>query len=191
MSLRTLAALSLLTAATAAPSLAVAADYEVDAGHSAVLFGATHFGAGITFGRFNDFKGTYTADGDTLSDLSLEIQVASVDSNIDKRDDHLRGPDFFNAPEFPVITFKSTKVAKNAKGWDVTGDLTMHGVTQTVTLPVEKVGEGPDPWGGYRYGFISRFDVSRSAYGITHMSEGIGDTIQMIVSLEGKKKVER
>ena len=70
----------------------------------------------------------------------------------------------------------------------MTGDLTLHGVTKSVTLPVEKVGEGADPWGGYRYGFISRFDVQRSDFGITHMAEGIGDTIQMIVSIEGKKK---
>jgi len=187
MSPRSLPALGLL-AALAAPSSALAAPYEVDTGHSAVLFGATHFGAGVTFGRFNEFSGSYDADGDTLKDFSLTIKAESVDSNLKKRDDHLRSPDFFNVAEFPVITFKSTKVAKADKGWSVTGDLMLHGVTKSITIPVEKVGEGDDPWGGYRYGFISDFKVKRSEFGITEMPGGIGDDIRMIVSIEGKKK---
>ena len=187
MSLRSLSAAGLLVA-LATPATAIAAPYEVDSGHSAVLFGATHFGAGVTFGRFNDFSGSYDADGDTLKDFSLTIKAESVDSNVKKRDDHLRSPDFFDVAQFPVITFKSTKVVKAAKGWTVTGDLSMHGVTKQVSLPVEKVGEGADPWGGYRYGFISDFTVQRSDFGITEMADGIGDQIRLIVSIEGKKK---
>lgn len=187
MSSRTSALVALMAAGFAAPTAALAGDYGVDAGHSAILFGAKHLDVAYTFGRFNDFEGTFVADGDKLDSVSFTIKTESVDTEIKKRDDHLRSPDYFDAAQFPVITFKSSKIEKAADGWNVTGKLNLHGVEKELTLPVKKTGEGKDPWGGYRYGFISDFTVNLSDYGIDPKG-AIGDEVRMTVSIEGKQK---
>jgi polyisoprenoid-binding protein YceI len=156
--------------------------YKVDTGHSGVLFKALHFGAGYTWGRFNEFEGSFVSDGKTLSSIEVTVQAESVDTNIKKRDDHLRSPDYLDAEQFPTVSFKSSSC--DAKG--CTGELSLHGVTQEVTLPIAYVGEGSDPWGGYRQGWDAAFTVKMADFGIDGAG-AVGDELHLFVSLEGKK----
>ena len=182
---KTLLALSALSALTLSPLSASADTFNMDAGHSAILFKAKHFGVGYTYGRFNKMSGSYIS-GATPT-VSFEVDASSVDSANAKRDDHLKGPDFFNVNETPKITFKSTKWEDKGDGSAlVTGDLTLHGVTKSVTVTVTKVGEGNDPYGGYRVGFETTFSVKRSEFGITYgLPAAVSDDITLIVSFEG------
>lgn len=173
-------------------SSALAADtYSVDASHSSALFRIQHFGAAWFYGRFNDISGTVVIDEADLtkSTIDLTIKVDSVDTNVQKRDDHLKSPDFFNAAQYPTMTFKSKKVAaKDAKTLTVTGDLTIHGVTKEVTLDVDRSGTGKDPWGGTRTGLEATLNIKRSDYGIAFMPDGLSNDVRLIISLEGVKK---
>ncbi|MFT5583397.1 MAG: polyisoprenoid-binding protein YceI [Cognaticolwellia sp.] len=192
--MRRLIAASTLTAlllpAMLLPSVAFAADdYKIDAAHSAVLFKAHHFGAGYTWGRFNEFDGTFEVDeqGNPTA-INITVKAESVDTHNEKRDKHLRSPDFLNAGEFQTVTFKATEIKAAGEGkWTATGELTLHGVTKPITVEVTKAGEGKDPWGGYRYGFETAFSVERSDFGFFN-EDGIGDTIAMTIAIEGTKK---
>jgi polyisoprenoid-binding protein YceI len=190
-----LAGLALLTSPStgaAAPASALAADaYAVDGGHSAVLFRIEHLGIGMVWGRFNKITGSIAYDADKPADSSIEISVdaASVDTNNSGRDDHLRNADFLSAKEFPAIEFKSKSVKKKKDGLEVAGDLTLHGVTKPVTAEVTHVGSGDDPWGNARVGFEARFTIDRTDFGMTYMAgAGLGNDVQMIVSLEATRK---
>jgi len=168
-------------------SAAFAADtYKIDAGHSAVLFKAHHFGAGYTWGRFNDFEGTWSVDGKTLSAIEVTVKAESVDTNIDKRDKHLRSPDYLDAEVHPTVTFKSTKVSCAGNACDVTGELTLHGVTKSVSTKLTHTGEGKDPWGGYRQGWEGSFTINTPDYGI--QQDGVGPELTLTIAFEGKKK---
>lgn len=170
-------------------------EFEIDNSHTSVIFGVSHMGYSITYGRFNNVSGTFTLDaaGPDASTFQMAIDVASIDTNDAKRDEHLKGPDFFNAGEFPVISFKSTKVApkKTEAGIAlvVTGDLTMHGVTKPVTLELQKLGEGPGPMGGgFHTGFSGETKIKRSEFGMTNRLEMIGDEVAVTISIEGARK---
>jgi polyisoprenoid-binding protein YceI len=170
---------------------ALAADvFAIDNGHSTIMFKVNHLGVSDAWGRFNKIDGTFIIDGENPANSEIKVRVMadSVDSNSAKRDEHLRNADFFNAGQFPVITFKSTAVEKKGDQWMVTGDFSLHGVTKSITVPFEKVGEGDDPWGNYRMGANARFDIQRSDYGMDYMLDGLGDSVTLIVSLEGIKK---
>lgn len=183
-----LAALALLAAA---PAFAAGATYELDPAHSSALFRIKHLDVSYVYGRFNDFTGTVVFDDadPTKSTIDFKIATASVDTNVEKRDQHIKSPDFFNAAQFPMMTFKSKKVArKSGTTWTVTGDLQIHGVTKEVTVDFERTGEGKDPWGGYRAGAEAVFTVKRSDYGIDFMPGGLSDEVKLIVSIEGVKK---
>ncbi len=188
MTFRSLFPLSLI--AVAAPALA-AETYEIDAGHSAVVFSAKHFDVGYTYGRFDSFSGSFTVDkANHVNDkVHIEVATTSVNSGVPKRDDHLRNVDFFNSAQFPTITFDSTKVVvKDADTITVTGNLSMHGVTKPVTFDVDWTGEGDDPWGGHRMGAHATFSLPRSDWGISGLKDAVGSDIRMIVSLEGTRK---
>ncbi len=156
--------------------------YKIDSAHSAVVFKALHFGAGHTWGRFNEFEGGFVSEEKVLSSVEVTVQAESVDTAIKKRDDHLRSPDYLNAGEFETLSFTSTTCDVNG----CTGDLSLHGVTKTVTVPMVYVGEGADPWGGYRQGWDASFTVKLSDYGIDGAG-AVGDELHLFVSLEGKK----
>ena len=170
-----------------------AAQYDLDKSHTSILFGISHLGYSYTYGRFNEAEGKFTWDNanPAASQFSFLIKVASIDSNDPKRDDHLRNADFFNASQFPHITFQSTSVrpaaTNNAAGnmYDVTGNFSMHGVTKQVTLPMKKLGEGPGPYGKYRTGFSCQTTLKRSEYGMTNMLPAIGDEVAVTISFEG------
>jgi polyisoprenoid-binding protein YceI len=182
---------SALIAAFLFATPALAGDtYKLDPGHTFVGFQASHFGIGKVYGRFNTVSGSlvYDANDVSKSSITFEVETASIDTALPKRDDHLRGPDFFNAKQFPKLTFKSTKVGGTKDSLKVTGDLTMHGVTKSVTVDVKLVGAGKDPWGNERVGFETMLKVKRSDFGMKYQLEAFGDETPIYVTLEGIKQ---
>jgi len=165
--------------------------YKVDPLHSFALFRAHHAGAGMVWGRFNDPTGTLVLDdADPSKDrFSGEIQVGNIDTHNAKRDSDLKSPDFFNARQYPTITFKSTSVKKGEGNMlEVTGSLMMHGITKTVTVPIELTGKGQFPRGMQRAGIEATFQVKMSDFQIKGMPGVVGDEIKVIVALEGVKQ---
>lgn len=165
--------------------------YTVDPVHTAALFKIKHLGVSYTYGRFNDVSGSvvFDATNPVASKVDITIQAGSVDTFNQKRDAHLANPDFFDAKQFPVLKFVSTAFKKvDDNTFDVTGDFTLHGVTKPITIKAVKIGEGKDPWGGYRIGFESTFTIKRSDFGMTKMMEAVGDDVTVTFSTEGIKK---
>lgn len=173
--------------------LAFAADnYALDTAHTAVIFGISHMGFSYTYGRFNKVDGKYTLDEANPAGCSFELTIdaGSIDTNDAKRDGHLKGTDFLNTAEFPLITFKSTEVSgeKNDKGemvYQVKGDLTMHGVTRPVTLPLRLLKVGPGMDGKKHSGFLTETRLLRSEFGMTNMIPNVGDDVAITISFEG------
>jgi len=187
----------ILAAALAVASPAVAAeDYAVDASHADVTFQIRHLVSQVT-GRFNDFEGAIRIDrhAPEASSVTFTIQTASIDTSNDKRDEHLRAPDFFDAATHPTIAFESTAVREVGDGrYEVTGDFTMRGVTRSITLPVEVVGEMKDPWGNHRMGFQISSTLNRKDFGITYnkvLDQGglmLGDDVKVSINLEAVRQ---
>jgi polyisoprenoid-binding protein YceI len=165
--------------------------YRVDPVHSSVVFRIKHFNVGYIHGRFNQIAGTVTFDPNNPDKASFDLQVKadSIDTNNTARDKHLKGPDFFNVQEFPSITFKSKQVRPvSDRMYEVTGDLTLHGVTQPVTAKLEYVGTGKDPRGTERIGFETTFTIRRSEFGMKGMLGDIGDEVRITAAFEGVKQ---
>jgi len=169
--------------------LADAADkYEIDTEHSMIIFRAKHAGVSYNYGRFNEFTGKLEIDEDmSKSAVEFEVKASSIDTGLKKRDQHLRSSDFFSAKQFPVITFKSTKVkAKEGQEdvLEVTGDLELHGVKKSITVDVEITGRGTGHDGETLIGFESIFEIKRSEFGMTYGIGAVSDEIRLIVSVE-------
>lgn len=170
-------------------------DYAIDPSHTSVIFGVSHLGYSFTYGRFDKVSGDFTLDpaNPDAASFTLKIDAASVNTNDAKRDEHLRNADFFNTGEFPLISFKSEKVAvkevDGAQIYEVTGQLAMHGVTKPITLNLQKLGEGAGPSGqDFRTGFNCQAKLSRSEWGMTKMVGPIGDEVAVTISFEGIRK---
>lgn len=161
--------------------------FSIDAVHSSAIFRVQHMGAGPFYGRFNQVEGTIVFDGNNALEMDVTIATDSVDTGNERLDGHLKGPDFFNAKEFPKMTFKSSSVAKaGGKKYDVSGDLTIHGVTKSVTVGVEWIGTA-DKGRGKRCGFEAIFTIKRSDYGMPFGTDGgLADETKVIVALEAK-----
>ena len=179
---------------TGSIQLADAADtYEIDTAHSMILFRAKHMGITYNYGRFNEFTGKLTIDETDISKSAIEFEVktASVDTANEKRDQHLRSSDFFSAKQFPVITFKSTKVSMKEGKEDmleITGDLELLGVKKSITVDVEITGKGKGRQGEPLIGFESIFTIKRSEFGMTYGTGAVSDDIRLIVTIEAKGK---
>jgi len=192
MKFRTLAVAAFLVTA----SSLFADTFVVDKAHSEATFQVRHMMSKVT-GKFEDFGGRINIDRAKPSSSSVEfnIKTASVNTGVADRDKHLRTADFFDAEKYPEITFKSTKIAATKKKdvYDVTGDLTMRGVTKHVTIPVEFGGFGKDPWGNERAGFSLTTTVNRKDYGINWnqaLDNGgflLSDDVTINVNLEAVK----
>jgi polyisoprenoid-binding protein YceI len=171
--------------------LAQADDYKADPVHSAVIFSVHHFDAGYVYGSFIGPTGTITYDADdpTKSSFDLTVNVDSLDTRQQNRDNDLKGPDFFDVKQFPTMTFKSTSVKKTSDTQlEVTGDLTLHGQTKSVTVTMDLTGTGKSPQGETRSGFETHFSINRSDYGMNYEAPAIGDEVRIIVAVEGIKQ---
>ena len=179
---------------TGSIQLADAADtYEIDTAHSMILFRAKHMGITYNYGRFNEFTGKLMIDETDISKsmVEFEVKTASVDTANEKRDQHLRSSDFFSAKQFPVITFKSTKVSmKDGKEdmLEITGDLELLGVKKSITVDVEITGKAKGRQGEPLIGFESIFTIKRSEFGMTYGAGAVSDDIRLIVTIEAKGK---
>jgi len=189
-----------LSLALLLPALAAAQPvvYKVDSDHSGVSFSIRHFVSNVP-GRFKDFDGVvkYDAKNPAASSVNFTIQAASIDTANDDRDNHLRSPDFFDVQKFPTLTFSSTSAkALDADTLEVTGELTMKGVTKKVTVPVELLGSMKTPR-GEKAGFETAFKLDRKDYGITWnrpVDAGgviLGDEVKITVSIEADRQAEQ
>ena len=170
--------------------------YNVDKNHSEATFKIRHLMSKVS-GKFDDFAGSITTDGKdaAASSVQFTIKTVSIDTANENRDKDLKSANFFEVEKYPEITFKSTSIKPTAKKnvYDVTGDLTMHGVTKKVTLPVEFLGFGKDPWGGERAGFALSTTLNRKDYGINWnkaLDNGgylLGDDVDISVNIESVK----
>jgi len=178
----------LVAGVTAAP--AATESFVIDPAHSSVTFRIRHL-VGKTPGSFTDFGGTVTFDpaDPTTGRVEATIQATSIDTHNDKRDDHLRSPDFFDAATHPTITFKSTKVTRAGEAYKLSGDLTMHGVTKPVTLDLQVLGVGPG-FAGKVAGFEARGVLQRKDFGISWnraLDAGslvLGDEVEIVITVE-------
>lgn len=161
---------------------------KVDPVHSFALFSIHHFNAGNVWGRFNEPAGEITIDpADASKDqFRVELKVANLDTGNPKRDSDLKGPDWFNARQYSTIAFRSTSVQKRGENMlDVTGNLTIHGVTRPVTVAVELTGTAADPFGNTRSGIEATATIKRGDFGMKAMPGAVGDDVRLIVALEG------
>jgi polyisoprenoid-binding protein YceI len=173
-------------------TLAKAADsYQADTTHSSVVFRVKHMNTSYAWGRFNDLTGSFVLDDQdpAQSQFEFQVEVASIDTGQAKRDQHLKSPDFFNAVQFPTIAFKSKTVASaGPSAFEVTGDLTLHGVTRPLTLKVVRTGAGMGPTGKPIAGIETSFAIRRSDFQMTKMVGPVSDGVWVNVSVEGVKQ---
>ncbi|CAO3455573.1 Protein yceI precursor [Azospirillum argentinense] len=191
--MKRLLATAALSALVALPMTVQAAPvaYKLDPAHTAVVFIVDHLGFAKAMGRFNTVAGELSFDKDAAdkSSLSVTIDTTSVDTNHAKRDEHLKSPDFFNAKEFPKMTFKSTKIETTGdKTGKLHGDLTLLGVTKPVVLDVTFNKDGVSPASKQEtVGFSARGTIKRSDFGMKYGVPNIGDDIQIIIESEAVK----
>jgi len=169
--------------------------YTFDKAHTNVGFQVRHIFTMVS-GKFTDFAGTIQVDRakPESSSVDFTIQATSIDTSEPHRDEHLRSADFFDVAKNPTITFKSTSLKANGKdAWLVTGDLTMHGVTKQIVLPVTLLGEGKDPFGNEKMGLETGLTINRKDYGLTWnktLETGgvlVGDEVKIQIAIEANK----
>lgn len=191
--LKTLATSALLAGSLFAGSIAWADDYILDTKgmHAFVQFRIKHLGYSWLYGRFNEFDGKFSYDEDAPEKASINVTIntASVDSNHAERDKHLRDTDFLDVEKYPEATFVSTAYKPNGDGTGVLeGDFTLHGVTKPITIEVEEIGAGSDPWGGYRRGFQGKTSFALADFGIEKNLGPASKEVEIILSIEGIKQ---
>ncbi len=147
-----------------ASRVAGADEYAIDPAHSSISFKISHLGLSYVHGRFGSFSGGFVLDSSepTKSSFTLNIKPESIDTNNGQRDNHLRSPDFFNVKQFPAISFTSTAVKPIDGGYEVTGNLTLHGESKPLTITLKGGSTAEFPKGVQRTGYIADFVVKRS-----------------------------
>jgi len=169
--------------------LAAADTYTIDAVHSEVGFRIRHLVSKVP-GRFTRFQGTIRVEEKDLAKSSVEVSIeaASINTDIEARDKHLRSPDFFDVEKFPTITFKSAAVKEVSKGrLEVAGDLTMRGVTKRITIPVGVMGTAKGAQNETRGGFEGAVTLNRNDFGITKFPGMLGDDVVITLNIEAVK----
>ena len=185
-----------LTAGLTAIQPVEAAEYDVDPVHSSIGFSVRHMVVANVRGQFKTFSGVINYDADDASAFraSAEVDVASIDTNNEKRDDHLRSDDFFDAATYPSITFETTSIKGDFPDITLVGNLTIRGVTKEVSLPIQLVGPITDPWGKERIGFSGSTRINRQDFGVSWSNtvDGgglvVGDEVRLIVDIEAIKR---
>ena len=181
--------LGILTAATPV----WAATYTIDPDHTTVTFRIRHLVSYVR-GTFNEFEGTIDYDPDQIESWKTQatIQAASIDTRVEQRDKHLRSGDFFDAAQFPIMTFSSTKVTDiQGSTAKLHGLLTIHGVQKPVVLDLDIHGVAKDPWGNVRSGFTATTTVNRKDFGLTWnqvLETGqvlVGEEVEITLEVEG------
>lgn len=167
-----------------------ATEYKIDTAgaHAFIQFKIKHLGYSWLHGRFDDFEGRFSYDPKKPedSDVTVEIDTASVNSNHAERDKHLRGKDFLNVDKYPKAKFVSTSFTPKGDGKaELKGKLTLHGVTRDITIDVSEIGGGKDPWGGYRQGFTGTTEFALKDFGIDFDLGPASRTVQMTLDIEG------
>ena len=188
----TILAIGLLLAA--APILARATDYQIDPSHTAVTFSVRHLMISNVRGEFEKTAGTISVNGTDPSSVKINVTIdaSSINTRVDRRDAHLKSPDFLEVDKYPTITFKSTRVEAAGSGkWKVTGDLTLHGVTKEVALDVTgPTPEITDPMGAKRVGASATASINRKDFGLTWnktLESGgvlVGDQVDIQIDVE-------
>ncbi|MFW5954444.1 MAG: YceI family protein [Guyparkeria sp.] len=183
-------AAAIATPLTALPLTAQAAEYVIDTKdqHAFIEWRIQHLGYSWLYGRFNDFEGSFEYEDGQIEDASVEVTIdmASIDSNHAERDKHLREDDFFHVKEYPEATFKSTGIEQTGEDtFTLTGDLTMRGVTKEIEIEAEKIGEGEDPWDGYRAGFHGTTTLTLKDFGIDYDLGPASTEAEVTLSVEG------
>ncbi len=164
--------------------------YKIDTenAHAFIQFKISHLGYSWLYGRFNTFEGAFSYDTDKPSNstVSIVIDTSSVDTNLALRDKHLRGEKFFEVDKFPRSSFESTSYKKKRGGKGVLkGDFTFHGVTKNITIDVVEIGDGKDPWGGYRRGFYGVTTLKLKDYNIMKDLGPASQEVELHLSIEG------
>jgi len=188
---KTIATLALGITLFSGPLLA--ADYQIDqkGQHAFINFKISHLGYSWLYGTFKDFSGTFSYDekNPDASSVQVSIQTASVDTNHAERDKHLRSDDFLNVSEFPTATFESTSAKTTGDdSADITGNLTLNGVTKPVVIKATLVGEGADPWGGYRAGFSGSTSFKLKDFNIKKDLGPASQEVELTLSVEGVRQ---
>lgn len=174
-----------------AAAKAEAVKYSFDKVHTQVLFFVSHLGYSMSQGEFHDYDGHFTFDAETPenSEIDVRIKTASVDMDDEKWDDHLKNEDFFNVEDYPEMTFKSTDVAVTGDNTaEITGDLTLLGVTKPVVLDVTHNKSGVHPHSGkYVSGFSATTTIKRSEFGMDYGLPGVGDDVEVRIEVEAHR----
>lgn len=177
-------------------SLALAAEWNIDAAHSNVMFTVRHLVSRIN-GQFKDFSGAFSFDEKKMDDskVSFKIKTNSIDTTIGKRDDHLRSPDFFDSTKFPDMTFESTKVtSKGSNTLLIDGKMSLHGITKPVVFETEFLGLEKGPDGVRRAGFAAKTKINRKDFGLTWnklVESGamlVGEEVDISIQIEAIEK---
>ncbi len=193
--LLSLAASFLVVGFLAQPLLA-ADKYEIDSVHSNIGFSVKHLMVSTVLGHFNDYTGAIEFDksDDAAFKADVTIQTQSIDTNNENRDKHLRNADFFDAEKYPTITFQSKKLTAAGDGYEIVGDLTMHGVTKEITIPVTIAGPVKGPSGADVIGLSGTTTINRQDFGISWnkgLDSGglvVEDNVKLIIDIEAHKK---
>ncbi len=172
--------------------------YMLDAVHSSASFSVKHLVISKTRGTFNDISGTFEVNEKDITQSSVEIviQTASIDTDDEKRDGHLRSADFFAAEKYPTITFKSSKFEKKGDDYFLTGSLTIKDVTKEITIPFTFNGFANDPWGNKRFGAEATLKINRQDYNVSWSNtlDGgglvVGNEVKIELEVEGVKAKE-
>ncbi|PIE43913.1 MAG: hypothetical protein CSA50_02855 [Gammaproteobacteria bacterium] len=182
-----------LVAVCAASSALAADSYKIDTkgAHAFIQFKIKHLGYSWLYGRFDRFNGSLKLDEKHPENSSIEVtvDVTSVNSNHAERDKHLRGSDFLDVKQFPTARFVSTSVEATDKNTAVvTGNMTLHGVTKAIRIPVTRIGAGSDPWGGYRQGFSGSVTLKLKDYGIDYNLGPASTEVELTLDIEAIKQ---
>lgn len=188
--------LSVLLAVLFLPALTMAGEYTIDPQHTTVGFKVTHMTISKVSGWFEDFKGGFAVDAENrLTSVDLEVAVTSINTKIEKRDNHLRSADFFEAQTYPTMLFKTTSVRPKAgDGYLVEGKLTIKNTTKTIVLDGELNGPLKDPWGNERAAIVLSGEINRKDFGLNWnkvIETGgllVGDVVKISLEGEGIRK---
>jgi polyisoprenoid-binding protein YceI len=173
---------------------ALADNYTIDTkgAHASINFSIQHLGYSVLTGRFDTFAGDFSYDPakPEASTINVTIDTNSVNSNHAERDKHLRSKDFLNVEKFPQAKFVSKKVVVGADktSFDLVGDFTLNGVTKSITIATKKIGEGKDPWGGYRAGFQGTTELKLKDFNVQMDLGPASQVVKLELNVEGLKK---